>query len=159
MTLDEIVLQKVAEWRPVPNERQTLGIPHADSGWAVQLTANRCDDLGALLWEVVLQRIGSPTSPATLQEWANSVVNRVTGLVEQLQVLEIDAQRDEALLRSNEPTQRSSDLFYYEVILKGTREAHVCRFKAPQGEGRRQRIAFALTHEVLAKLVKDLALA
>ena len=38
MTLDETLLQKLAEWRPAGEERQTLNLPHAGSGWRVALT-------------------------------------------------------------------------------------------------------------------------
>ncbi len=89
--------------------------------------------------------------------WAKGVAKRVTGLLEALWVLEIDAQRNEALLRSTEPSRRSAELFYYEVLLKGTQAANVCRYQASPGGGRREQVPFVLTHEALANFVRDLA--
>jgi hypothetical protein len=157
MSLDETVLQKVADWRPSGKERQTLNVPHAESGWALTLTADRCDEVGCLVWELGLRRTREAEVSVTLADWAHRTAGRVTGLVEALRVVEIDAPRDEALLRSGEPTQRGGGLFYYEVLLKGTREAVVRRYKAVPNGGKREQIAFALTHETLAKLAKDLA--
>lgn len=154
MTLDEKVLQRVAEWRP-PAGRQTLHLPDAGSGWSLALTADRNDELGSLAWELTLRR-SAPQAGLTLADWAHRVAGRVTGLLEPLKVVEIDPQRQEALVRSTGPTQRGDRLFYYEVLLKGTREAEVRRFRASSQPGeRREQVAFALTHEALAKLVAD----
>ena len=38
--------------------------------------------------------------------------------MEPLRLIEVDAERDTALLRSTAPQQRGDDLFYYEVQLK-----------------------------------------
>jgi hypothetical protein len=156
MTLDETVLQKLADWHP-PHGRQTLAIADEGSGWAIQVTADRHDELSSALWEIDFRRVTPRPSEVTLESWAEGVAGRVTGLLEPLQVLEIDVQRNEALLRSNEPTRRNADLHYYEVLLKGTRAAQVRRYQAKPDKGHRQQVPFVLTHEVLAKLARDLA--
>jgi hypothetical protein len=93
----------------------------------------------------------------TVQSWAEHTAGRVSGLLESLRVVEIDAQRDEAQLRSNEPSRRKKDLYYYEVILKGTQQATVRRYHSLEQGGRREQVAYTLTHESAAKLVADLA--
>jgi len=156
MTLDETVLRKLTDWHPVRGSRQTLAVPDEGSGWAVSLVVDRHDELSSAFWEVNLQRVAPARGEVTLEGWANGVASRVTGLLEPLRVLEIDAQRNEALLRSNEPTRRSADLFYYEVLLKGTQAASVRRYQGNPGGGRREQVPFVLTHEAVAKLVGDL---
>ncbi len=156
MTLDELVLPRLADWHP-PAGRQTLNLPGEGSGWAVAVTADRHDELGSLLWDVALRRTGPAL--ADLAGWARRVAERVTGLLEPLKVVEIDAQRNEALLRSDEPAHRKEQLFYYEVLLHPARGATVRRFQAAQGPGRREQVLFALTNESLAKLLGDLAAA
>jgi len=157
MTLDETVLQKLADCRPVRGSRQILAVPDEGSGWAVSLTVDRHDELGSALWEIDLRRVAPRRGDVTLESWAKGVASRVTGLLEPLRVLEIDIQRNEALLRSNEPTRRSADLFYYEVLLKGTQAASMRRYQGSSGGGHREQVAFVLTHEALAKLISDLA--
>src|SRR5262249_22519771 len=93
----------------------------------------------------------------SLSAWAERVAGRVTGLLEPLKVVEVDAERGEALLRSDQPTQRGEKLFYYEVLLQNTTAASVRRYRALPGNGRREQVAFALTKEALAKFVADLA--
>ncbi|HLJ93157.1 MAG TPA: hypothetical protein VKU02_08200 [Gemmataceae bacterium] len=157
MILDETVLRKVAEWQPPRGSRQTLVVPDEGSGWAVTLTADRNDELSSALWEVHLQRTAAAPAAVTLEGWAKGVAERVTGLLETLHVLEIDIQRREALLRSVEPTQRGDERFYYEVLLQGTQAASARRYRAHPGGARREQVAFVLTHEALAKFVRDLA--
>jgi hypothetical protein len=157
MTLDETVLQKLANWHPPRSGRQTLAIPDEGSGWAITLTVDRHDELSSALWEIQFQRVAPRHGEVTLASWAESVAGRVTGLLEPLQILEVDLQRNEALLRSNEPTRRNLDLFYYEVLLKGTQAASLRRYQAKPNNGHREQIPFVLTHEAVAKFVGDLA--
>jgi hypothetical protein len=156
MTLDETVLRKLASWRPARGSRQTLALPDEGSGWAVSLVVDRHDELSAAFWEVTLQRVAPVRNPITLESWAKEIPQRVTGLLESLKVLEIDAARNEALLRSDEPTQRGTDLFYYEVLLKGTQTARIRRYQGSPGGGHREQVSFLLTHEALAKLARDI---
>lgn len=155
MTLDDMLLPKLAEWRPAAG-RTKLTVSDERAGWAITLTADRCDELGCLLWELNLRRSREAPPGATLQGWAEGAASSVTGLLEPLRVLEVDAARGEALLRSDEPTWRKEKLAYYEILLKGTQEAAVRRYQADEAGGKREQVAFALTHEALAKLAADL---
>src|SRR5437016_5712587 len=116
MTLENTVLQKLSEWQP-PKGRQTLNVPGEDAAWTAALTGGRSDALGSPTWEPTLGRTAAAPAGATLQGWAERVAGRVTGLLETLKVHEVDAERNEALLRSDGPTQRGEALFYYEVLL------------------------------------------
>src|SRR6266540_2468632 len=102
MTLENTLLEKLSEWRP-PQGRQTLNVP-GGGAWAVALTADRSDVLGCLVWELALQRTAPAPSGATLQGWAERIADRVTGLLEPLKVHEVDAERNQALLRSDGPS-------------------------------------------------------
>jgi hypothetical protein len=158
---NELVLRKVAEWRH-SGGRQTLTVPDAASGWELRLTADRADELGCKVWEMRLGRAVPVTGndPAALRAWAERAADRVTGLLEPLRLVEVDGQRDEALLRSEQPAQRDEQLYYYEVVLKGRGEADVRRYQASQQPGsRREQVPFALTHEAIAKLTSDLTAA
>ena len=158
MTLAETVLQKVANWRPAGDKRHALLIPDGGSGWAVELQADRCDELGCRVWEITLRRTRkTEVQSLTLQAWADRAAKRVTGLLEGLRVVEVDSERNEALLRSETPTSRQKSLSYFEVLLRGTKSATLRRFRAYQEPGHhREQVSFALTHEALAKVVTDL---
>ncbi|HJT75742.1 MAG TPA: hypothetical protein VJ739_00935 [Gemmataceae bacterium] len=153
MTLDEALLEKLAEWRC--DSRRTLTTSAEGGPWSVALTADRADQLGCLVWELALRRATPPGLP--LGAWAGRTAGRVTGLLEPLKVVEVDDPRNEAMLRSDKPARRGDELFYYELLLKGNGEAQLRRYHASRrGPARREQVAFALTHEALAKLVADL---
>jgi hypothetical protein len=157
MTLDAILLQKLAEWRPTGPGRHTLHVPASENGWTAAVMADQCDPLSCLVWDLSLRR----TSPmcldaAGLKSWADRVAGRATGLVEPLQVIEVDTQRGEAQLRSSRPSSRSGQPCYFELLLKGTGQVSFRRLQASHQDSRREQVAFPLTHEMLAKLVADL---
>jgi hypothetical protein len=159
MTLNETLLAKLAEWRPGAG-RKTLNVPDEGAGWAVSLTADRADELGCLTWELTLRR-GAPLpggDAQALRAWADRAAGRARGLLETLKVVEVDGERDEALLRSDTPSSKGEDRFYYEVRLKGAGVADVRRYRGSlAATGKREQIAFALTHEALARLAADLS--
>jgi len=156
MIRNDTVLRKTAEWRVPAGGRQTLAIPDEGSGWAAAVTADRSDELGCLVWEITVRRTSA--AAADVRPWAERVAGRVTGLLEPLEVVEVDTRLNEALLRSAQPTQRGDAVLYFEVRLKGTGEATLRRFQAFHQEGKpREQVLFPLTHEALTKVVGDVA--
>jgi hypothetical protein len=129
----------------------------SETGWTVTLTADRADTLSCLVWELTLARSGTAPEGLTLRGWAEGVAARATGLLEPLKVLEVDDARNEALLRSTAPAKKGERVAYYEVRLFGLDRAVVRRFAADRAQSGREQVAFALTHEVLAKLAGDIA--
>jgi len=155
MTLDEALRQKLSEWRPSGSGRVTLVIPDEGTGWSATLSADRADEFSCLTWELSLRRTAGAVPD--LRGWADRVARRVTGLLEPLRVVEVDAARAEAQLRSDSPTQRSDHLFYSEVLLTGGGAACLRRYRTGRQPGaRREQVAFPLTHEALAKVAADL---
>ena len=154
MTLGETLLSRLGEWRPTGSGRQTYNRADAASGWSVSLTIDKNDSFSSKLTELTVER--SASDRAT-KPWADAVAKRATGLMESLRVIEVDNQRDEALLRSDSPTVRGETRAHYELRLQNGRKATLARYAAAtEPNAKRQPIPFALTHEVLAKLVDDL---
>ncbi len=155
MTLNEILLEKLANWRP--EGRQTLNVADARSPWSAAVAADCVDLVGCRLWELTLRRAGVDLDAAALKARAEQAASRVTGLLEPLKLIEVDEPRRAALLRSVAPGQRGGDLFYYETLFLGNGSIEFRRFQGSQQAGaRRQQVAFTLTHDALAKLVADL---
>jgi len=153
MTLDELLLQNLAKWRP-HSPRQTLDVTHDASGWTASATADTVDSVGARLWEVRLTRNTPLAAPPDLKDWANQAAARITGLLEPLQLIEVG---ETAQLRSASPTRRGDALAYYELLRHPDGTTSVRRYQACRTGGKREQIAFSLTHEALAKLAADLA--
>jgi len=158
MTLANILLEKLTEWRP-PEGRASLCAVDPATGWGVTLTADRRDGVGCLLWELGVRRASAPAGDS-LRAWAERIGERATGLVESLAVLEVDELRNEALLRSDGPLARGDRLVYFEILLRGTTEAIVRRYQSSHQAGeKRQQVPFALTYEGVAVLVRALTAA
>jgi hypothetical protein len=132
-----------------------LHVPDEGTGWSVTVTADRCDELGCLVWDLAVKHAAGPVSD--LRGWADAVVGRVAGLVEPLRVVEVDVERSEAQLRSAKVVRRGDQQLYHEALLTGTGAATVRRFQAGRDGGRREQVAFPLTHEALARVAADLA--
>src|SRR5262245_12819804 len=112
MTLASTLREKLNDWRP-PQGRQTLSAADPASGWAVGVSADRAAAVGCPVGQRTAARPGAAPPGETARSWADRIAARATGLLEPLQVHEVDAGRGEALLRSGEPTQRGEDCFYY----------------------------------------------
>ena len=150
MALNETISQQLDEWKPAEG-RTTLNVD--EGGCSVAVTADRNDELGTLAWEVAVKRPAD--APGTVKTWAEGCAARVTGLPEPLKVLEIDDQRDEAVLRSAKATRRGDSQYYYEVSLKGTTEGQPAPL--PGDRHPSQPVTFPITHEALGRVIEGIA--
>lgn len=157
MSLAETLQESLSNWHAAGSGRHTLTKQLPEYGWTFHLDAETVDTVGVRVWELTLVRTVDAPVGQTLKEWADGVATRVSGLMEPLTVLEVDESADVAILRSGGPTRRGPDALYYEARLTGLTTANVRRYQANVDAGtRREQIAFALTHEVLAKLACDI---
>src|SRR5947199_7370417 len=88
MTIDETLLQRLANWRP-DSSTDRLTVDDTDSGWQVSVSAERIDTLGGQLNEVTLARLRPLEGAAPLAEQARRIAGRVTGLLEPLRLPEV----------------------------------------------------------------------
>jgi len=155
MTLESTLLQNLAKWRFPTGDRRTLAVE--EGGWSAKIHADSADTVGCHVWEVALTRAADQAGPVDLKARAGRVAASVTGLLEPLKLLEFDAPKGTALLRSEAPKQVGDSLCYYEVLLGADGSAAARRYEADRAGGKRKQIAFTLTHEALAQLADDLA--
>ena len=146
MTLDELLLRKLAEWRP-DSVRQPLEVNHPAGGWKVAVFAECIDTLGCRLREVVLTRTTPLSSQDSLADQAGRLAGRVFGLLEPLRLIEVDAEHQLAQLRSQSPARRGESLQYYEVLRHIDGTTRLGRFEVGPTAGKRQAVGFTLTHE------------
>jgi hypothetical protein len=158
MTLAETLLPKLSDWRPAGAGRHSWTETLPEAGWSLHLAAEQSDTIGCRAWEFTLTRTGDAPAGLTLRSWADAIAARATGLMEPLKVLEIDDERQEALLRSTAPAKKGEDVLFYELKLTGLNQANLRRYQAATVPGKpREQVAYTLTHEALAKLAGDIA--
>src|SRR3990167_8469609 len=102
MTLEKTLRHKLAEAQ-LDSGPQQVSLADADSGWTISCLLHRHDELSCLLGEIHLQGPGSPGG--RLRAWADRIAARVGGLLQPLNVLEIDDQRNQGILRSADLTE------------------------------------------------------
>ena len=155
MTRDDSIFEQLSNWKPSGPGPHALRVTLPNG--SLDLTADRADELGCRLTDLRLTMgTPEPCSAAQLTERAVKASERVTALLEPLKVYEIDAAKSVALLRSEKPTERGGELFYYELTLNGLHSADLKRFKAGKSQAKRDAVPFVLTHEAVAKVVGDL---
>jgi hypothetical protein len=156
MTPNDRLLNDFSGWRPTGEGPHSFA--HTlEAGWTAAVTAEATDTVGSRLTELSVVRPAVPTTGDDLKQWANRTAERVTGLLEPLKLIEVDATRSEAILRSETAADRGKSVEYYEVLLRGRQSASLKRYQAPKSDsGKRRAVPFALTHETIAKVVGDL---
>ena len=112
MTLENTLLQKLADWRP--KSRDTLLATAPTSAWTASITADRCESLGCQLWEVAVRRPAGG-QPLDLKAWAERLEQAT--LLEPFQLIEVDDTRHLAQLRSCGilEDRRQGQWVYYRV--------------------------------------------
>ena len=151
--LDEILLRKLAEWRP-DTANPTLSLTDPAGAWSVTLDAEAVETIGSRLRQVSVRPV-TATVTAPLREQADRLAREVTGLLEPLRVIEVDNGPGVAQLRSQAPAQRDGANRYYEVTRHADGTTHLGRYQTRPAESKRQAIPFSLTHEALGKIVRD----
>ena len=155
MTLADSLLESLSDWQPTGDGRHAHS--HSAGDWTVALTADRADSVGCACWELTVSRASVNEPKRNLRQWAERIANRTTGLLESLQVIEVDDDKNEAILRSSKPSKKADIVRYYEVHLFGIGLATVRRYAANTAAGtRREQVSYVLTNEVIAKLAEDL---
>lgn len=165
MTLDEILRKKLTDWQPTSPGRNALAVEFPEGEVPADVTARVVVDqsgpVGLSVWEIEVRRAASHMAREKgLADWARRLANRITGLLEPVELLEVDEDRGVAQLRSRPPSSKDRLRFYHEFLLRRDSDqgsVTVRRYQAEIGSSAREQIAFDITREALIKLVTDLA--
>lgn len=158
----EQLLQNLAKHKTGAGNRTRFDHVDAATGWSVALSMQAVDALSVQLWDVTLVRSQESPQPSSVefQAAARRVAERVGGLMEPLQILEVDSERRCAILRSATPTVWRGQRCHYELTLTGFDRAELRRYQAGIDPScKRVPTAFVLTNEVLARFLEDITAA
>jgi hypothetical protein len=152
----ELIREKLANWHA--GSRDPVNLTIADGNWQVRIAAHESEAIAARVWEIQASSRSAPPHLKSAKEWAKAIVDRVTSLPDRLCLVENDPVSGQALLRSAIPEEAGDEaLRYFEVRLIGTTEVRLKRYQSQRDPGQpRKQISFAMTHETLAKLIREL---
>jgi len=157
MNLANSLQQKLDSWSHSGDGVQSLAFLD-ESGVGVRLDFLHLERLSCEAYELAVTRSAESMAKGLhLEGWARRIADEATGLLEPLKLIEVDALRGEALLRSDSPAQRADERFYYEVLLEGRGSAILRRYRSATESRKREQVSFVVTREALGKLVEDLA--
>src|SRR5947209_6609522 len=103
MTLAETLLEKLADWKPTGSLPCRLVVTDPASRASAELAVEKLDSLACSLRSVTV--VPDDETTAKLADRARNIAGRVTGLMEPLKLIEVDAAKGQALLRSEKPAQ------------------------------------------------------
>jgi hypothetical protein len=154
MTPASTFLHTLAELKPTGTFPQRVLVRDPSASATVEMDVNQFDSLAC---QITMLRVTPDVAvSAPLKDRATLVAGRATGLMEKLNVIEVDNDRGEALLRSDTPAARDQDRFYYEVVLQRKGVATLQRYQGSLVKPERKVVPFTVTREALSKLVADL---
>jgi hypothetical protein len=137
----------------------TVAIP-GTAPVAVALEVTAVDALSCALREVRLDAPHLATAGFdVLRDWAARLCGRITYLLENIGALEFDESAGTVLIRSTPPDRQTAGNQYYEILLQssGNGQFALRRFRTEKGRTDRDQVDMHLTHQVVEKLVNDLA--
>ena len=120
----------------------------------VSVGIDDADRLGVLAGPISAQRPGG-ARPAAVKAQAEEAVRKIGYLQEPLTIVETEARRGRAILRSAEPRQTGTGREYNEAVLDGGDSISIRRYRADQGS-RRRSVPSNLSRETLGRLADDL---
>ncbi len=124
-----------------------------------QLTVKDFDKFSFLMEnlqiEISKESAEVPLDVDDLKKRAEFLAKKVTYLLENLEVFEMDAVNLKIQLRSISTQDEQAALSYFEIIMQGNGSISLARILFDKGKKQKQRIPFHLTNEVLEKLIND----
>ncbi len=90
-----------------------------------------------------------------LDEQVAAIQERITFLLEDFRLLEMDRQNKKAQLRSYPPYSQENSKFYYEIVLDEGCSLHFQRYEYSRDHRRYEKITSQLTIEIFERLVNE----
>jgi len=129
------------------------------SGIELRLELSQLDSMscGFLELALFLPQLQNSTFQ-TLKQWGQDLSQRVSYLLENIGIQELDSGNGQILIRSTPPQGSPAGTQYYEVLLSSTGNGTFVlrRFRSISGQPGRVPVEMQVTYEVLFKLVDDL---
>lgn len=152
--------------------RRTENLPEADqdNGYVVEAEMDSMrvtaelqdfDKFSCIVKTLAIRRAQAPPANVELKELlrrqAAECERRISYLLENFRLVEMDEANYLAQVRSAVPHQKREEKFYYEILLQYGLGATFVRYRKALRNESRELVPCHLTHEMLERLVDDLS--
>lgn len=91
-----------------------------------------------------------------LESDSNEIQKKITYLLEDFKLIELDRMNKRAQLRSYPPYREDDSKYYYEIVLDEANRIHFQRYQYSSSNKRYEKITCQLTLEIFERLINDL---
>lgn len=91
-----------------------------------------------------------------LESDSNEIQNKITYLLEDFKLIELDQMSKRAQLRSYPPYKEEDSKYFYEIVLDEANRIHFQRYQYSSNSKRYEKITSQLTLEIFERLINDL---
>jgi hypothetical protein len=162
MNCGKLITQKISEEQNrVPDPKQKFYyIQHQEDDFQFQIKFKDAGKYGIILDYISINKINPVLDMELinkrLDQQANAIQKKITYLLEEFRLVEMDNQNKRAQLRSYPPHTQDNSKYYYEIVLDEGIKAHFQRYQFSIEEKRYGKITSQLTAEIFERLVNDL---
>ncbi len=163
MNYGEFIVKKLVDLKNQgDNQRQR------DNFFLLQLTQEDClfqirfkdIDKYGLVFDYISIKKGTPILDVeqinrTLEKQAGKFQEKITYLLEDFRLIELDKMNKRAQLRSYPPYKKEDSKYYYEIVLDEGTRFHLQRYEYSSSLKRYEKITSQLTLEIFERLIND----
>jgi hypothetical protein len=165
MKLGQKALEKLNAIRQIDNLPETgqdsgRMIEETNDGLRLRVEIEDFDKFSCLVKTLGVTRLQAPPNmPLTelLLRQARDIERRISYLLENFRLVEVDEFNVLAQVRSVAPYKKNGDTFYYELLLQHGNSVTLTRYRKSATAEKREAVPFHLTPETFERLVDDLA--
>jgi hypothetical protein len=162
MNYGKLIIQKISEEQnrvPDPDQKFYY-FQHQENDFQFQIKFKDAGKYGIILDYISINKI-TPVLDVDLinkrlDDQANAIQKKITYLLEEFKLIEMDSQNKRAQLRSYPPHTRDNSKYYYEIVLDESMKVHFQRYQYSMEEKRYGKINSQLTSEIFERLLNDL---
>ncbi len=122
---------------------------------ALHLKISDFDRLSFMIEEIVLQSSNNHFAVEQLKQRADRLISKVTYLLEDFHLVEMDSHSGQVQLRSQAPQKDDRYLSFYEILLSSDGRISLRRYKHDRESQLRSATPMHFTEELLVKLLND----
>ncbi|NOX36942.1 MAG: hypothetical protein GXO78_05335 [Calditrichaeota bacterium] len=164
MKYSDLIIRKIQEAKQkqitIKQKDKFSVLQHQEDDLLFQVKFKDIDKYGIVVDYISIQKL-SPILDVDeinrrLEQQADAIQKRITYLLEDFKLIEIDRMSKRAQLRSYPPYKKENSKYFYEIVLDEGVKIHFQRYQYSMDEKRYEKITSQLTLEIFARLIDDL---